>query len=127
MSHDEIKWPEMNDAQRELMERLVNNFKKKMLSAAEDAMATFYCDILPHIESDVFLNFKTHALSAVKGYAREDALRGDSYSGVEIRNQIYRDHKDEIVKLLDGDNLKRIKQLEEDLKRERSYNRGGMF
>ena len=93
----------MSDEQKAECERLIESFKKNLTKAADEAISNLYVDILPHIESDTFLNFKNDAMSAIKGYATRYVLDTGDYTGLAIRNQIYQEHKEEIAKLIDQD------------------------
>lgn len=123
MSQDEMQWPQMTEEQLKLCERLIEKFKGQLKSAAEDALSTVYVDVMPHIESDTFLNFKSQAMSVIRGYATKDATMIGDYSGQKIRAKIFEEHRVEIIELLNQDHLCKIKELQEDLKREREYNR----
>jgi hypothetical protein len=123
MTEAELKWPQMTEEQLSLCERLIEKFKGQLKSAAEDALSTVYVDVMPHIESDTFLNFKSQAMSVIRGYATKDALTAGDYSGQHIRAKIFEEHKNELVELINQDHLATIKGLREDLKCEREYNR----
>lgn len=124
MTSQNIKWPEMTEAQNAFCVSLIEKFKGDLKEVAEDVLNQLYTDVIPHLETDTFLNFKSHMLSAVQGYARSYALDDGDLTGRRIREVIYKDHKDELVKLIDHDNVMRITELEKQLRQEREYNRG---
>ena len=102
------------DGKREAQE-LVEQFKKQLAKAAEEAIFDLYTNIVVYIESDSWTNFRNKLMDGFKDYNNRK-IQGD-YDFREIRKQIYKDYKDEIIKDLDQDNLKIIESLQTEIKR----------
>lgn len=55
----------------------LDEFKKKMMSIAEDAVSICYCEMMPHIESDHFQNVAYRAQSVVKNLLAGNFKKSD--------------------------------------------------
>lgn len=96
-------------------EKIVERFKDKFKRAAEECLGEIYCDIPAYIESDAWTNFRNDLMAGFRNYGNHK-LQAD-YDFKAIRQQIYVDFRDDIIKDLDQDNLEKIKNLEEEVKR----------
>ncbi len=112
-------YPELPESGRAEAQKLIDKFKVKLKSAAEDAITELYCDILPYIESDSWTNFRVKLLNDFKDYKNKVHAEHDFR---EIRKKIYDENKDEIIKDLNQDlvlEMESLKKTIEDLQRYR--------
>lgn len=126
MSTDKFPlFPDLAPGGAEEAQALVDAFKIKLTKAAEEAISNLYTDIIPHIESDAWTNFRHDILSGIKNYRNRKIQ--SPYDFKEIRQAILRLHRDEIVNDLNQDMLERIAELEKQLDeyREREKSRYG--
>ena len=114
-------FPDLAPGGAEEAQALVNAFKIKLTKAAEEAISNLYIDIIPHIESDSWMNFRHDLLSGLKNYGNRTIQ--SPYDFKEIRQAILRLHKDEIVSDLNQDMLERIADLEKQLDKYRERER----
>ena len=100
------------DGEREA-QQLVDHFKAQLIKAAETAIGDLYCDIAVHIETDSWTNYRNKLMQGFRDYGNR--LVQNEFDFKEIRQQIYKEFRDDIIKDLDQDNLERIKTLEEEV------------
>ncbi len=101
------------EGQREAQE-LIDQFKEQLVKVAGDAIRDLYTDIAVYIESDSWTNYRNKLLEGFRDYNNRK-IQGE-YDFKEIRKQIYKDFRDDIIKDLDQDNLEKIKSLENEIK-----------
>ena len=97
---------------QELMIRFEKTLKESAIKIIEDFSTDFYCNISHEIESDHWINFRQKIVNALCDYKNKSHAK---YDFSKIRKSIYHHHKEEIVKDLNQDLLKRIKELESQL------------
>jgi hypothetical protein len=93
---------------------LVGRFKDELIKAAEQAIGELYCDIVPHIESDSWTNYRNHLMDGLRNYSNRK-IQGE-YDFKKIRQSIYEEFREEIIEDLNQDNLKKIEELEKQIK-----------
>jgi len=99
-------YPELSEKGKLEALKLIDSFKGQMAQVSDKIIMDLYCDILPHIESDAWQNFKNQILNELCDYKSDSDL---DYG--RIRKTIYKEHKEQIDKDLDQDLLKEIKML----------------
>jgi len=97
-----------------LMDKFKANAKKVLDDLLDDYLGTVYCSLCPEIESDSWQNYRNTIMDGFRNYKNSELHR--RYDFAEIRKQIYKEHKVEIDKDLDQDNLKKIAELEGTIK-----------
>lgn len=100
-------------------EAVLDTFKKRMVSAVNEAIDGVYVELPMWIETDSWSNLRMHILGGFNDYTRYRGM----YDFKQLRALILRDHREEIIDDLNKDHLERIKELEDQLKREREWNR----
>lgn len=109
-------YPELGEKGVEIVESLIDKFKKELIKKADEAIRDLYCDVTPHIEADQWTNFRTSILNELSDYRNS---KSSPHDYKRIRRAIYEEHKEEINKDLNKDLLDKIKDLQDQL--ERSY------
>ena len=92
----------------------IDLFKERMKKVADEVLGEVYCNLMPHIESDSWTNYRNYIRF---GFSKEwtgDAWRREYHT--DLRNQIFNEHKEELIPLLNQDLLERIESLEMQLK-----------
>lgn len=100
---------------QELMDKFKGEARKVLYSVVDEMLTNIYCDIIPEIESDSWTNYRNTMMAGFKNY--DNRMIQNRFDFKTIRQEIYRDFKDEIIKDLNQDNLEKIKELEEKIKR----------
>ncbi len=103
-----IETNEQNTELEKYIEKKLEHFKDKMSSLAEDVMENLYCDALPYFEQDLIVNLKKKLMHDFLDY-NADLHFTDDFK--KLRKKIFDEHKEEIIKHLDQDNLEKIEEL----------------
>jgi hypothetical protein len=115
MSSEYPLFPDLSEAGKQEAQNLIDSFKVAFKKAAENVIIEFigdaYCDIIPHIESDSWTNYRNKMMDGFRDY--NNRLVQGEHDFKTIREQIFKEFKDEIIADLDQDNIKKIKELEE--------------
>jgi len=92
-------------------QEFINKFKSKMKDACEEILGNVYCDLMPQIASDAWINYRNVLRNR---FARENA-KDEALSewGTDLRKKIFQENKKEIIKMLNEDLVKRARILEE--------------
>lgn len=97
---------------------LVERFKKDLIKCAEETISRLYVDLIPHIESDAWLNFRNDVRDEVQKELIADALSTEygRYSfGWRTRQLIFKEHHDQLVTVINLDHVSEIQRLKEEL------------
>lgn len=104
--------------------QLIETFKEDMKRACEEVLGKVYVDLIPHIETDAWMNFRNDVRREVQGEMIKDVLSNEYgyYSfGWMTRKKILEEHKDELILAINTDHIAEIQRLKEEIKR--SYER----
>lgn len=111
-------YPELNEAGNDEAQMLMDKFKadaKKVLdNLLDDYLGTVYTDLLPSIESDSWTNYRNKMMDGFRNY--NNRLVQSQHDFKTIRQEIYKEFRDDIVKDLDQDNLQKISELQIQIK-----------
>ena len=102
-------YPELTQAGEEGAQRLVDKFKKALKKSAKDVLDDLYVDIIPHIQSDSWLNFRNDLIAGLQDYG--NVLAAEEYNFKEIRKAIFKEFKAEIIKHLNQDLIEENEEL----------------
>lgn len=107
-------FPKLNKDGSEQAQELMDKFKaearKVLYSVVDEVLTNIYCDIIPEIESDSWTNYRNTMMAGFKNY--DNRMIQNRWDFKTIRQEIYREFKDEIIKDLNQDNLEKIAELE---------------
>lgn len=109
------RYPELSEAGKEEAQVLFDKFRDRFKKIADEVLGELYIEIAPHIETDSWQNYRNALMDGFKDY--KNRLVHDEYNFKEIRDKIYAEHRTEIIKDLDQDNLKRIDDLNKEISR----------
>jgi len=104
-------FPELSKEAANEAQELINNFKKQLIVAADEAIGNLYCDILPYIESDSWTNFRNDLMDGFKNYNNKKIQSASDFK--EIRQAILVNHREDIINDLNQDMLKEIADLKQ--------------
>jgi len=106
-------YPLLSEVGQSEAQLLIDKFKKELAKSAEDAITELYCNIVPHIESDSWSNFRNQLMDGFKNY--NNRLVQNKWDFKTIRTEIFKEFKTDIINDLNQDiyeeNLSLKKQL----------------
>ena len=111
-------YPMLPEAGGEEAQKLIDGFKKLLVKAAEEALGDLYCGLIPHIESDSWANYRNEMMDGFRNC--DNRLIQGEYDFKEIRQQILKHHRKDIINDLNQDLLEENKKLKEDVERLRN-------
>ena len=108
-------YPELTEQGKEEAQRILDSFKPKIASLVNEILGEIYKDVVFHIESDSWINYRNQLMDGFKGYT--DGRKAHSSDFKELRQAIYNNHKGEIIKDLNQDLVEENKRLAEEVDR----------
>ena len=108
--------PELTEQGEKEAQEIMDSFKPRLKKMMDEALGDLYCDVTHYIESDSWSNFRTSIFQGIRNYKMtgEDKLYPNELKS--IRDAVYRDHKEEIIKDLNQDLIDENARLEETIK-----------
>lgn len=106
-------YPELTEQGKEEAQRILDSFKLKIASLVNEILGEIYKDVAIHIESDSWINYRNHFMDGFKGYTSGRKVHSCDFK--ELRQAIYKNHKDEIIKDLNQDLVEENKRLAEEV------------
>lgn len=110
-------YPELKEPGAEEAQGLVDRFKEQLKKAADEVLGRLYCDVVVHIESDSWINFRNDIMDGFKNYNNKK-VQGE-FDFAEIRKSIYKEYREELIVDLNQDLVKEVEDLKGQLKMER--------
>jgi hypothetical protein len=91
-------------------EKLIESFKEKMKDACEEILGEVYVDLMPHIESDSWLNYRNDMRSELEReyFKNDDWLKSEEIWACNLRKAFYKQFKNELIDA-------RVKDLEKEV------------
>lgn len=108
-------YPQLSEEGHLEAQRIIDIFKERLKKLCEETLGNLYTDVLFHIESDSWHNFRDAIVSGLRDYGNRKFQA--EYDFKQIREKIYAEFRADIIKDLDQDNLEKIKNLEDEVKR----------
>ena len=115
MSKEYPLYPELKEEAKGEAQALMDEFKKKMESLAKEILSQLYCDVAMYIESDSWSNFRNEILQGFSKYGNRK-LQAD-YDFAKIRQTIFEEHREEIIKEVEQDIVNENEGLKKDNER----------
>lgn len=115
MSKDYPLYPELTEQGKIEAQRIMDSFKPKLSKLMDEVMGDLYADVSYYVESDHWSNYRNELMDGFKGYKK--GRNAYPYDFKELRQAIYENNKEEIVKDLNQDLLKEIEDLEKENER----------
>lgn len=114
MSKEFPLFPELNEAGNAEAQALMDKFKTKAKKVLDELLDEYlgqvYCELLPEIESDSWSNYRNQLMEGFRNY--DNRLVQNRWDFDKIRTEIYKQHREDIIKDLNQDHLKKIEELE---------------
>ena len=106
-------YPELTEQGKEEAQKIMDSFKPKLENLMSEVLRDLYTDVSYYVESDHWINYRNALMDGFKGYGGK---ADHNYDYKELRQAIYRNHKDEIVRDLNQDLAEENKELKERIK-----------
>lgn len=114
-------YPELKEPAQIEAQALVDKFKAQLKKSAEEVISALYCDVAVHIESDSWTNFRNEIMAGFKNYDNRK-IQGE-YEFAEIRAEIFKEFRDDIIADLNQDLVKEVGELKDQLRQLSELNR----
>lgn len=109
MSDEYPLYPEPSEAGKEEAQKLIDQFKVEIKKAADNVIGQMYCDVVPHIESDSWTNYRNAMMDGFRNYDNRMVMGEHDFKN--IRAAIYKEYRDEIIVDLNQDMVEEIEAL----------------
>ena len=109
MSEEYPLYPELTDQGKEEAQKIMDSFKPKLVKLMEEVLGDLYTDVSYYVDSDHWTNYRNALMDGFKGYSGGKA--NHQYDYKELRQTIYRNHKEEIVRDLNRDLVEENERL----------------
>lgn len=109
MSEEYPLYPELTEQGKEEAQKIMDSFKPKLKRLMDEVLGDLYTDVSYYVESDHWCNYRNALMDGFKDYSGGKA--NHEYDYEELRQAIYRNHKDEIVRDLNQDLVEENERL----------------
>jgi hypothetical protein len=109
MSDEYPLYPELTEQGKEEAQKIMDSFKPRLAKLLDEVMSDLYTDVSYYIESDHWTNYRNALMDGFKGYNHGKA--NHEYDYKELRQVIYKNHKEEIVNDLNQDLIEENEKL----------------
>lgn len=103
-------FPELSKEGRKEAQVLIDKFKEELIKVASRAIRDLYTDIVGYIETDSWTNFRNEMMHGFKDY--HNTKIHAKYDFRDIRDQMFKENREEIINDLNQDLIKKIADLE---------------
>lgn len=108
------KFPELSEKGNQDALHLIERFKAELHKVAEHKISELYCNLLPHIDTDAWTNYREECRLALQNkYATKETASTEEAWASLIREAIFMQFRAELEQGIIADLHKRIKFLEE--------------
>lgn len=105
MSIEEETINAVKEGVRQEIGKLINTLKVSFESIIWEVANNY---IENHLEIDVFMNYREHVRNELIGQSINHMLNDSHYWGRKMRDAIYEEHKEELTKLIQNDQIKEM-------------------
>ena len=102
-------YPSLTEEGKEEAQKIMDSFKPKLAKLLDEVMCDLYTDVSFYIEGDHWTNYRNALMDGFRGYKQGNSNHEHDYK--ELRQTIYKNHKEEIVKDLNQDLVSEIDEL----------------
>lgn len=109
MSEEYPLYPSLTEQGKEEAQKIMDSFKPKLKKLMDEVLSDLYVDVSYYVESDHWTNYRNALMDGIKGYG--GGKPNHQYNYKEIRQAIYRNHKEEIISDLNQDLVEENERL----------------
>lgn len=106
-------YPAISEEAEKEAQQLIDNFKKQLAKAADEAITTLYTDVAVYIESDSWGNFRNQIMDGFKNYNNRKIQ--NEWDFKKIRQEIYKEYREEIITDLNQDLVEQNEALKKQI------------
>lgn len=110
-------YPELTETGQKEAQSIMEKFSADMIGAVkaclEEAGSHLYTDVLPHIESDSWTNYRNELVAGLSDYRNKHHAE---YDFAKIRRAMFEEYREEITKDLNQDLVKEVDRLKDHIK-----------
>lgn len=114
MNKEHPFYPELTEQGKEEAQKIMDSFKPKLKKLMDEVLGDLYSDVSYYVDSDHWANYRNALMDGFKDYG--SGKPNHDYNYKELRQAIYRNHKEEIVKDLNQDLVSENEQLKEQVR-----------
>ena len=107
-------YPSLSEEGKQQAQALIDGFKKQLAKAADDVLSEVYCDIVDHIESDSWTNFRNKIVDAFRDYGNRGKC-ATAHDFARIRRKLLDEYRDEIIADIQQDIVEENERLKAEL------------
>jgi len=108
-----LEYPQLSDSAKKDAQKIIDLFKQQFIKIATNALEELYTDVIIHIESDSWGNYRNYILDALCNYKSNDSH--NKYDFKKIRKSIFEEHRAELIDDLNKDLIEEVENLKEEL------------
>lgn len=112
-------FPELSEQGKEEAQKLFDKFREKLREVAQEVTDEFYYDVASYIETDSWTNYRNTLMAGFKDYSNRKVQGEHDFKA--IRQQIFKDFKEEIIEDLNNDIKEENERLKKEIKRLNDY------
>jgi len=109
MKTEPTMYPTLTEHGEKEAQAIMDSFKPRLKSLMDEALGELYVDVMTHVESDSWSNYRNSILNGLKDYKTKSGSSERDFK--EIRQEIYLHNREEINKDLNQDLLNEIERL----------------
>ena len=114
MSDEYPLYPELTEQGKEEAQKIMDSFKPKLKKLMDEVLADLYTDVSYYVDSDHWTNYRNALMDGFRGYG--GGKPNHEYDYKELRQSIYKNHKNEIVADLNKDLVEENERLMAEVK-----------
>lgn len=113
MNNEYPLFPALTEQGAEDAQKIMDSFKPKLTALMNEVMSELYTDVSYYVESDHWTNYRNALMDGFKGYMH--GKTDHAYDYKELRQAIYANHKEDIVKDLNKDLVEENERLKKQI------------
>jgi hypothetical protein len=102
-------YPELSEEGKKEAQGWLDKFREKMKKVCDETLSEVYCNVLDYIESDSWSNFRNEIMDGFRNY-NNGKIQAE-YDFKEIRQQILKHHRADIITDLNQDLVEETERL----------------
>ena len=111
-------YPQLTEEGKEEAQKIMDGFKNQLTKLFEEILRKLYTDVSFYVESDHWTNYRNTLMDGFKGYGDGHVGKNHhKYDYKDLREAIYRNNKEEMVKDLNQDLAEENDRLKKEIER----------
>lgn len=119
MSEEFPLFPELPETGKQEVEALLARFKTALAKVADEAISELYVELVPHIESDAWGNFRNQIVAGLRNYGNRHVQA--AYDFKQIRQAILEEYRVDLIVDLNQDLVEENESLKKRIEEMQQY------